>query len=83
MGFEDQIQTDSLYLVIIRLKRATFLEQKQPVGINHDRLIKMTTAKPDQYGKGRIVFGFERRTKLIKEWLRQKPKGIQLISLRD
>ena len=35
-------------------------------------------SKTDQYGKGRLVFGSERSTKLVRKWLRQKPAEIQL-----
>ena len=34
-------------------------------------------SKTDQYGKGRLVFGSERSAKLIRKWLRLKPKEIQ------
>ena len=34
-------------------------------------------SKTDQYGKGRLVFGSERSTKLVKKWLRLKPKEIR------
>ena len=34
-------------------------------------------SKTDQYGKGRLVFGSERSAKLVKRWLRLKPKEIQ------
>ena len=34
-------------------------------------------SKTDQYGKGRLVFGSERSAKLVKKWLRLKPKEIQ------
>lgn len=36
-------------------------------------------SKTDQYGRGRLVFGSERSTKLVRKWLRQKPKHIQPI----
>ena len=127
LGFEDQTQTEEVYLAIRRLKRAKYLEQRQAVGINHDILIKMIAAQPntlagtrnrallslgydflarrselvaircddleftpdgalkgmirksktDQYGKGRLVFGSERSAKLVRKWLRLKPKEIQ------
>jgi site-specific recombinase XerD len=127
LGFEDQTQTEEVYLAIRRLKRSKCLEQKQAVGINHDILIKMIAAQPstlagtrnrallslgydflarrselvairsddlkftpdgalkgmirksktDQYGKGRLVFGSERSAKLVRNWLRLKPKEIQ------
>ena len=34
-------------------------------------------SKTDQYGKGRLVFGSERSTKLLRKWLRLKPTEIQ------
>ena len=34
-------------------------------------------SKTDQYGKGRLVFGSERSAKLVRKWLRLKPKEIQ------
>ena len=127
LGFEDQTQTEEVYLAIRRLKRSKCLEQKQAVGINHDILVKMIAAQPstlagtrnrallslgydflarrselvairsddlkftpdgalqgmirksktDQYGKGRLVFGSARSAKLVKKWLRLKPKEIQ------
>ena len=36
-------------------------------------------SKTDQYGLGRLVFGSPRSTKLLRKWLRQKPKDIQPI----
>lgn len=36
-------------------------------------------SKTDQYGRGRLVFGSERSAKLLKQWLRQKPKEIQAV----
>jgi integrase/recombinase XerD len=34
-------------------------------------------SKTDQYGRGRLVFGSERSAKLVRRWLRLKPKDIQ------
>ena len=34
-------------------------------------------SKTDQYGRGRLVFGSERSAKLLRKWLRLKPKEIQ------
>ena len=34
-------------------------------------------SKTDQYGKGRLVFGSERSAKLVRKWLRLKPREIQ------
>lgn len=36
-------------------------------------------SKTDHYGNGRLVFGSERSAKLVRKWLRQKPKEIQVI----
>ena len=36
-------------------------------------------SKTDQYGHGRLVFGSERSAKLLKKWLRQKPKEIEAV----
>ena len=47
LGFEDQTQTEDVYLSIRRLKRSKCLEQKQALGINHDILIKMIAAQPN------------------------------------
>ena len=34
-------------------------------------------SKTDQYGKGRLVFGSQRSAKLVRKWLKLKPKEIQ------
>jgi len=47
LGFDDQTQTEEVYLAIRRLKRSKSLVQRQAVGINRDILIKMITAQPD------------------------------------
>ena len=36
-------------------------------------------SKTDQFGRGRLVFGSERSTKLLRRWLTQKPKEIQSV----
>ena len=36
-------------------------------------------SKTDQFGHGRLVFGSERSAKLVRKWLRRKPKEIQPI----
>ena len=36
-------------------------------------------SKTDQYGRGRLVFGSERSAKLVRKWLKQKPKQIEPI----
>ena len=129
LGYDDETQTEEIYLTIRRLKREKLIEQRQAVGINQDLLIKMIAAQPetlagirnrailslgydflarrselvalratdiqftndgtlrgtirksktDQYGRGRIVFGSERSAKLVRKWLRHKPKDIQPI----
>ena len=38
-------------------------------------------SKTDQYGKGRLVFGSERSAKLVRKWLRLKPREIQPVFL--
>ena len=47
LGFDDQAQTEEVYLAIRRLKRSKCMEQKQAVGINHHILIKMIDAQPN------------------------------------
>ena len=36
-------------------------------------------SKTDQFGRGRLVFGSERSAKLLRRWLKQKPKEIQSV----
>ena len=36
-------------------------------------------SKTDQYGRGRLVFGSVRSAKLVRKWLRLKPKDIQSV----
>ena len=129
LGYDDETQTEEIYLTIRRLKREKLIEQRQAVGINQDLLIKMIAAQPetlagirnrallsvgydflarrselvalrttdirftndgalkgtirksktDQYGRGRLVFGSERSAKLVRKWLRHKPKEIHSI----
>ena len=129
MGFQDETQTEELYLALRRLKREKLIDQRQATGINQDLLNKMIAAQPetltgirnrallsvgydfvarrselvalrardikfmndgtlrgtirksktDQYGHGRLVFGSKRSGKLVRRWLRQKPKEIQPI----
>ena len=129
LGYQDETQTDEIYLAIRRLRREKLSEQRQAVGINQDLLLKMIAAQPetlagirnrallslgydflarrlelvalrdtdiqftndgalqgtirksktDQYGRGRLVFGSARSAKLVRKWLRQKPKDIQPI----
>lgn len=47
----------------------------------HDYGLKgiIRRSKTDQYGRGRLVFGSERSAKLLKKWLRQKPKEIEAV----
>lgn len=33
--------------------------------------------KTDQYGRGRLIFGCERSSKLVRKWMRLKPAEIQ------
>lgn len=72
LEFEDQIQTEDVYLSIRRLKRSKCLEQKQAVGINHDILIKMIAAQPNTLAGTRnralLSLGYDflaRRSELI------------------
>ena len=57
-------------LVAIRTEDLTFTPDGALKGI-------IRRSKTDQYGRGRLVFGSERSAKLLKNWLRQKPKEIQ------
>jgi integrase/recombinase XerD len=59
-------------LVAIRTEDLTFTPDGALKGI-------IRRSKTDQYGRGRLVFGYERSAKLLKNWLRQKPKEIQLV----
>jgi len=36
-------------------------------------------SKTDQFGRGRLVFGSERSAKLLRRWLKKKPKEIQSV----
>ena len=40
-------------------------------------------SKTDQYGRGRLVFGSERSSKLLRAWFRKKPKEIEAVFLCD
>jgi integrase/recombinase XerD len=57
-------------LVAIRSEDLTFTQDGALKGI-------IRRSKTDQYGRGRLVFGSERSAKLLKKWLRLKPKEIQ------
>ena len=57
-------------LVAIRTEDLTFTRDGALKGI-------IRRSKTDQYGRGRLVFGSERSVKLLKKWLKQKPKEIQ------
>ena len=59
-------------LVAIRNEDLTFTQDGALKGI-------IRRSKTDQYGRGRLVFGSERSAKLLKKWLRLKPKEIQPI----
>ena len=59
-------------LVAIRAEDLTFTSDGALKGI-------IRRSKTDQYGRGRLVFGSERSAKLLKKWLRQKPKEIQAV----
>ena len=47
LGYQDETQTEKIYLAIRRLKREKLSEQRQAVGINHDLLIKMIASQPE------------------------------------
>ena len=57
-------------LVAIRSEDLTFTSDGALKGI-------IRRSKTDQYGRGRLVFGSKRSAKLLKKWLRLKPKEIQ------
>ena len=59
-------------LVAIRNEDLTFTPDRALKGI-------IRRSKTDQYGRGRLVFGSERSAKLLKKWLRQKPKEIEAV----
>ena len=56
-------------LVAIRSEDLTFTPDGALKGI-------IRRSKTDQFGRGRLVFGSERSAKLLKKWLRLKPKEI-------
>jgi site-specific recombinase XerD len=47
LGYQDETQTEKIYLAIRRLKREKLSEQRQAAGINQDLLIKMIAAQPE------------------------------------
>jgi integrase/recombinase XerD len=57
-------------LVAIRSEDLTFTSDGALKGI-------IRLSKTDQYGRGRLVFGSKRSAKLLKKWLRLKPKEVQ------
>ena len=59
-------------LVAIRNEDLTFTQDGALKGI-------IRRSKTDQYGQGRLVFGSERSAKLLKKWLKLKPKEIQAV----
>ena len=59
-------------LVAIRSEDLTFTADGALKGI-------IRRSKTDQYGRGRLVFGSERSAKLLKKWLRLKPREIQSV----
>ena len=59
-------------LVAIRNEDLTFIADGALKGI-------IRRSKTDQYGRGRLVFGSERSAKLLKNWLKLKPKEIQAV----
>ena len=72
LGYQDNTQTEEIYLTIRRLKRSKCLEQQQAVGINHDLLVKMIDAQPDTLAgirnKALLSLGYDflaRRSELV------------------
>ena len=72
LGYQDQTQTEEIYLTIRRLKRSKCLEQQQAVGINHDLLVKMIDTQPDTLAgirnKALLSLGYDflaRRSELV------------------
>ena len=72
LGYQDQTQTEEVYLTIRRLKRSKCLEQQQAVGINRDLLLKMIDAQPDTLAgirnKAMLSLGYDflaRRSELV------------------
>lgn len=59
-------------LVAIQTEDLTFTPDGALKGI-------IRRSKTEQYGRGRLVFGSERSAKLVRKWLRQKPKEIQAV----
>ena len=59
-------------LVAIRTEDLTFTPDGALKGI-------IRRSKTDQYGRGRLVFGSERSAKLLRTWLKLKPKEIQAV----
>lgn len=59
-------------LVAIRTGDLTFIPDGALKGI-------IRRSKTDQYGRGRLVFGSGRSAKLLKKWLKLKPKEIQQV----
>ena len=55
--------------------------QATDIKFNHDGTLRGTIrkSKTDQFGRGRLVFGSERSAKLLRRWLKQKPKEIQSV----
>ena len=72
LGYQDNTQTEEIYLTIRRLKRSKCLEQQQAVGINYDLLVKMIDAQPDTLAgirnKALLSLGYDflaRRSELV------------------
>jgi len=72
LGYQDNTQTEEIYLTIRRLKRSKCLEQQQAVGINYVLLVKMIDAQPDTLAgirnKALLSLGYDflaRRSELV------------------
>lgn len=59
-------------LVAIRTEDLTFTSDGALKGV-------IRRSKTDQYGRGRLVFGSDRSARLLKQWLRRKPKEIHAV----
>ena len=57
-------------LVVLRAADLTFTADGALKGV-------IRKSKTDQFGKGRLVFGSERSSKLVQKWLRLKPSEIE------
>ena len=66
LGYQDQTQSEEIYLAIRRLKREKLSEQRQAVGINKDLLIKMIAQHLNLLQEEE-----NRGAKMVADWHRQ------------